>query len=230
MLKTNEDAREYFKPLTYEYLTEKNFNSLVAILTEVLGKWNRQELEFRNKWGHGNNYLMNIHEHKRFSRYPGTRFVNKNGKKEAFIIVKCDNYSYREGISFNSDGFIGFAGWADSDNVRPFLDAFEQWVDKIKKQNNIIDNVFYNPMDIPVSDIPKLTYKYIGEVEEFPESEEEVFASRAGVIYYCYNGEWHRLYEDNLYDKLYEVLDKYEECDLKKDIMEVLCTQFISIF
>lgn len=132
MLKNNDEAREYFKPLTYDDLTEKNFNKLVAILEEHLGKWNRKVLEDREEHGHDNRYYMTIYQHKKYGKYPGTRFVEKNGVKEAFIIVKCDNYSVRGGISFNKDGFIGFAGWSDSTNVKPFLDAFEEWVGKIK--------------------------------------------------------------------------------------------------
>lgn len=34
----------------------------------------------------------------------------------------------REAISFNEDGFIGIAGWADDTNVQPFLRAFYRWV------------------------------------------------------------------------------------------------------
>ena len=50
MLQTSEEAREYFKPLTYDILTEKNFNKLIAILEEHLGKWNRKVLEDRDKY------------------------------------------------------------------------------------------------------------------------------------------------------------------------------------
>lgn len=139
MIITTEDAREYFKPLTYEDVTEKNFNLLVAVLEEVLGKWNRQVLEYRIEHGHDNRYYMTVHEHKKFSKYPGTRYVTKDGMfHEAFIVVTCDNYSKRSGISFNSDGWIGFAGWSDSDNVRPFIDAFEIWVDKLKRQKGML--------------------------------------------------------------------------------------------
>lgn len=34
----------------------------------------------------------------------------------------------REAISFNGDGFIGIAGWADDNNVQPFLRAFMRWL------------------------------------------------------------------------------------------------------
>lgn len=48
---------------------------------------------------------------------------NSNTKKGKFCYFKR-----REAISFNSDGFIGFAGWADSRNVQPFLKVFKEWV------------------------------------------------------------------------------------------------------
>jgi len=37
------------------------------------------------------------------------------------------HFKEREAISFNQDGFIGFAGWADSTNVVPFLKAFNRF-------------------------------------------------------------------------------------------------------
>lgn len=37
-------------------------------------------------------------------------------------------FSSREAITFNPGGFIGFAGWADSINVRPFIAAFCKWI------------------------------------------------------------------------------------------------------
>lgn len=37
-------------------------------------------------------------------------------------------FESREAITFNRDGFVGFAGWADSKNVRPFIDAFITWI------------------------------------------------------------------------------------------------------
>ena len=46
----------------------------------------------------------------------------------AEITVQSDWFSEREGITFNRDGFIGFCGWASSNNARPIYDAFEKWV------------------------------------------------------------------------------------------------------
>lgn len=38
-------------------------------------------------------------------------------------------FSDREAITFNADGLIGFAGWADEVNVEPFIRGFVRWVD-----------------------------------------------------------------------------------------------------
>ncbi len=50
------------------------------------------------------------------------------GIKSAFLRVSGFYFSGREAISFNEDGFIGIAGWADDTNVQPFLRAFHKWV------------------------------------------------------------------------------------------------------
>lgn len=41
---------------------------------------------------------------------------------------KADYFDDREAITFNTDGFIGFAGWADAGNVAPIVTAFNAWV------------------------------------------------------------------------------------------------------
>ncbi|MEB3840525.1 hypothetical protein [Pseudomonas guariconensis] len=46
----------------------------------------------------------------------------------AEIRCKASYFDNREAITFNTDGFIGFAGWADSDNVQPILQGFTDWL------------------------------------------------------------------------------------------------------
>jgi len=48
--------------------------------------------------------------------------------------IRCQAYYFtqRQAVTFEPDGFIGFAGWADDDNVQPILKAFVQWVDEMK--------------------------------------------------------------------------------------------------
>lgn len=53
---------------------------------------------------------------------------------EAYIRVRSFNFESREAISFNKNGFIGFCGELDSTHTKPIIDAFIEWVDKIKEQ------------------------------------------------------------------------------------------------
>ena len=67
--------------------------------------------------------------------------TNSGCFRGSFKINKLDNTRYltcasdyfvdREAVSFNSDGFIGFAGWADSKNVQPILKSVVEWANKI---------------------------------------------------------------------------------------------------
>ena len=50
--------------------------------------------------------------------------------RDAYIRVDGPYFEGREAISINPDGFVGFAGWADSRNERPFLCAFARWLDE----------------------------------------------------------------------------------------------------
>lgn len=46
--------------------------------------------------------------------------------------IRCDGayFKGREAVSLNPDGFIGIAGWADDENVKPFAIALKAWVSK----------------------------------------------------------------------------------------------------
>ena len=50
------------------------------------------------------------------------------GLYEAFLRVDGRYWQGREAVSFNGDGFIGIAGWADDNNVQPFLRGFMRWL------------------------------------------------------------------------------------------------------
>lgn len=57
--------------------------------------------------------------------------IYKHPNSFTFKVVFSVNGNYfieREGITFNHDGFISFAGWASDTNVVPFLEAFKSWV------------------------------------------------------------------------------------------------------
>lgn len=48
-----------------------------------------------------------------------------------YFKVKSSYFIKREAISFNDNGFVGFAGWADKFNVQPFVNAFIKWLDRL---------------------------------------------------------------------------------------------------
>jgi hypothetical protein len=47
--------------------------------------------------------------------------------------LRCKSFYFddREAVTFNRDGFIGFAGWADDNNIQPILEGFIEWVHNI---------------------------------------------------------------------------------------------------
>ena len=51
-----------------------------------------------------------------------------------FLYMSSHYFQNRECVSFNRDGFVGFAGWADDGNSNPIRRAFLEWCDIIAKQ------------------------------------------------------------------------------------------------
>lgn len=110
---TNEQAREYFKKvgLSYENIYEEDIWNLLAFVAGELAKAKDDTTVLQ----------MSI--------------VNKSveikascaGLESAYFEVSGPYFDNREGISFNKDGFIGFAGWASSNNATPFINAFMAW-------------------------------------------------------------------------------------------------------
>lgn len=48
------------------------------------------------------------------------------------VELRCEAHYFdqREAVTFNQDGFVGFAGWADNGNVQPILRGFLDWMDE----------------------------------------------------------------------------------------------------
>ena len=61
--------------------------------------------------------------------YRGT--YGMDGRVGKYMTCSTEQWEGREAVSFNSDGFIGFAGWADDNNIRPILDGVGRWVDPV---------------------------------------------------------------------------------------------------
>lgn len=64
-------------------------------------------------------------------------FTNDGAISHGGIRVKSDYFDDREAITFNREGFIGFAGWADSKNVQPFVKAFSKFINIMMQEKSL---------------------------------------------------------------------------------------------
>ena len=118
--KTTEEAREYFKSrgLTYKDITEGD----ILALTLMLNK----EIKASNKKGETSVNTMSLSKKIDIKK-------NKDGSiRSCFLYLNSHYFTRREAISFNQDGFIGFAGWADDGNLNPLKRAFLAWCDQLE--------------------------------------------------------------------------------------------------
>lgn len=108
---TRNEAREAFKSagLTYSVLTRGN----VARLRDIIGG----ELQ-------RSGLIRGTYKVRSMS-------VSRDG---TYAEVTCRTYyfSKREAVTFNPDGFIGLAGWADDENATPIIAGFIKWVAEMK--------------------------------------------------------------------------------------------------
>ena len=114
---TNDEARQYFinKGLTYDDITEGDILALVMLLNKHIKAANKD----------GETSVDTITLSKKINMKKKT-----NGTIErCFLYVNSHYFTQRECISFNGNGFIGFAGWADQGNTNPILRAFLEWCD-----------------------------------------------------------------------------------------------------
>lgn len=122
---TTEQARQYFKDknLNYSKITYNDLTKLQLLLIDEL-----------------NSYIINDEHGKEMGmtfRTPLKKDIKvlvRSGLQYAFLKVDGSYFEKREAISFNRDGFIGFAGWASSRNAQPMLRAFIRWCDEITKE------------------------------------------------------------------------------------------------
>lgn len=119
---SNDEARQYFKDkgLTYDDITEGDILTLVMLLNKHIKA------------------AVKDNETSVDSMCLSKKVVivkKKNGTlSHGFLYLNSHYFTNRECISFNRDGFIGFAGWADQGNVNPILRAFLEWCDNLASQ------------------------------------------------------------------------------------------------
>ena len=118
---TNDEAREYFKKcgLSYDDITEGDILSLVLLIN--------RELKKSNKIGETSVYTMSL------SKKIDMKKNTDGSISSCFLYLNSHYFTRREAISFNNDGFIGFAGWADDGNLNPLKRAFLAWCDELKE-------------------------------------------------------------------------------------------------
>jgi len=119
---SNNEAREYFSNcgLTYDDITEGDILTLIMLLNKEIKQANKN-----CETSMGSMYLSKRIDMKR----------KTNGSIiTCFLYVNSHYFERRECISFNGDGFIGFAGWADQGNTNPIIRAFLKWCDILKEE------------------------------------------------------------------------------------------------
>lgn len=116
---SKDEARQYFKDkgLEYNKVTEGDILILVMLLNKHIKNANKE-----CETSMGSMYLSKKVDMKR----------RTNGSLlHCYLYVNSHYFERRECISFNPDGFIGFAGWEDQGNTNPILRAFLEWCDSI---------------------------------------------------------------------------------------------------
>ena len=121
-------ARKVWDESGYDYsvLTENNLLELIRRINANLDNHRVKEVPEFKMWLH---YNTKRHGSIYYDSY------SENGKLIwVEITVDGSYFKNREAITFNSDGFVGFAGWACDTNAEPFVNAFIDWVYWMKKE------------------------------------------------------------------------------------------------
>lgn len=130
---TRNEVREAFnRELTYKDVAPNDIRALEGFLCIAYAH------HVRN-----GGYLDMLPSYRKKSQ-PVINTATTGGIKNAFLRVDSSYWRDREAISFNRDGFIGFAGWADDGNVQPFLRAFMRWLEEWMGCNRVFEQAASN--------------------------------------------------------------------------------------
>ena len=122
---TTKEARQYFrdKGLSYHDITEGDILFLLMLLNREIKKSNKA----------GETSVSTMHMSSKIDMKKRT-----NGTIiKCFLYINSHYFTRREAISFNEDGYIGFAGWADQGNTNPLLRAFLRWCDDLAEAKEV---------------------------------------------------------------------------------------------
>ncbi|MCE6958051.1 hypothetical protein LAZ40_03145 [Cereibacter sphaeroides] len=69
-----------------------------------------------------------------------SRMTSKDTPRGRVVRILCrsDYFKDREAFTFNPDGFVGIAGWADETSVQPFLKALVAWVRELAPEPEMV--------------------------------------------------------------------------------------------
>ena len=119
---STQDARDYFKNKGLSY--QKVAASDITVLVDFL----KEEIKASNKSGETATGQLKFHPK------IVVNLTEDGALKDCYLTVDDYYFDDRECISFNTDGFIGFAGWADQGNTNPILRAFLRWCDALAEK------------------------------------------------------------------------------------------------
>lgn len=132
---TRKEARDYFwdKGLTYADICRTD----LALLSSIINRnFARERAEVR-KAGE-DPYWLRVNSAR---NYKGTFDPITGSVAGAYITGKGEDFTAREVVSFNYDGWIGFCGHADDVNAQPVLEAFVEWCDELAAQKEMTKEV-----------------------------------------------------------------------------------------
>lgn len=118
---TTQEARDYFesKNLSYNDITSGDICTLIMLLNRNLKKHNKE----------GKASICTL----RMSEKIKAKYRSNGTIINCYLTINSHYFTRRECISFNTGGFIGFAGELDGSNTKPILAAFIEWVDSLVK-------------------------------------------------------------------------------------------------
>ena len=197
---TNNDARNYFieSGLKYSDVTKFDLESLISHLKRTYEDY------LIDGGKHSQEMGMKVCDLRKMD----SKF-DKNGKLlHAFIHLDGSYFHRRECISFNSDGFIGFAGWASTANAEPAIKAFKRWCDTIRNRVPGM-NIEQGQIWQVVTD----TFWSTGEGYRIKNRDAKIRLDRDEYIEIRYPYEWHFRTIDNEYLHAYP-LEILKNCRL----------------
>ena len=139
--------------------------------------------------------LKSLHKHvdacmRASGNYNGTYRMDKVGTDPRYCTCSTEQWESREAFSFNRDGFIGFAGWADKSNTRPILDGVALWLEELSKSKRKLVRPFqvmqkaWLWMD-PESDYPFYQDERVTIGETLSKAKSSLFSELQDAGYLC---------------------------------------------